>query len=158
MIEILNEGTLTEREETKSALPRNIRQIGDLSGDMRVYIEDYVKTYIKQLAAYGSQKEEALILYGSQEQIEDTCCYFVSGAVKVAEINSPLYNILFNQEDWKKINEEAALFFPSLSVLGWALLSMDEEFSSGYRVKATEEEFFGRQQPVFIEYSKTEKE
>lgn len=158
MIEILNEETVTHAKDTTSILPKNIRQIGDTRDDIKVYIEDYVMTYIKQLAAYDDEQEEAVVLYGSRQQIDETCYYFINGAVKVPKVNSPLQNTLFDQEDWTKINGDAARFFPNLSVLGWALLGMDEENSSGYRVKATQEEFFGEQQPVFVEYLKSERE
>jgi len=158
MIEILQEETKLDTEEATYTLPRNIRQIGDAGDDIKVYIEDYVMTYIKQMAAYGMSRDEALILFGNREWIDGTCYYFVSGAIKLPELSSPLYNMMFHQEDWKTVGEEASVFFPSLCILGWALLSMDGDFSSGYRVKATQEEFFGEDQPVFIEYSKTERE
>lgn len=158
MIEILNEETQKQKDDTATMLPRNIRQIGDTRDDIKVYIEDYVMTYMKQLAAYDSQQDEVMILYGSRMEVDGTCYYFINGSVKVDEVHSPLHNTLISQEDWKQINEDAAKFFPSLTHLGWALLGKDSEHSAGYRVKATHDEFFGEERPVFIEYIKSDRE
>ncbi|MBO6016359.1 MAG: LysM peptidoglycan-binding domain-containing protein [Lachnospiraceae bacterium] len=158
MIEISQQETRPEAEETSFSLPRNIRQIGEAGKERKVYIEDYVMTYIKQLSMYGRSKEDALILLGACEQIEETSCFFVSGALKVAEIASPLYSVHFAKETWNRACEEAMTFFPMLHILGWALISDDADFSSGYRVKATQEAYFHDSEPVFIEYIKAEKE
>lgn len=161
MIEIIKEETSEDRDRRKGegfSLPKNIRQIGEAEEDTKVYIEDYVMTYLKQLATYEADNEVVLILYGYQREITGIRYYFVSGAIRVREVNSCLYNILFNQEDWKKINEEATVFFQRLSVLGWALLKIEEADSSGHRVIGTHEEFFKSEQPIFIEYLIADKE
>ena len=39
--------------EPLSKLPKNIRQIGDRDDTVRLYIEDYVSTYLKRLFPSG---------------------------------------------------------------------------------------------------------
>lgn len=180
MIEILKEESLEERErrmttgkkqinmkkqdkdkgdkEEEALLPKNIRQVGDAGEYTKVYFEDYVMTYIKQQAAFGKDREDVLIFYGDKRRISGKTYYFVSGALKVEDVNSCLCPILFNQEDWKDINECARRFFSNLTVLGWALLCEGEELELKTRIMETQEEFFGDQQPIFMEYSKSEKE
>lgn len=157
MIEIIKEETL-EKREGAFGLPKNIRQIGDAQEGTKVYIEDYVMTYLKQSAAYTTEEDEAFVLYGNKMEIVGTSYYFVSGTLRVSKVNSCLYNLLFDEEDWKKINEEAALYFPSLSVLGWALLREEDTDMFDYRIAGTHERYFRKEQEVFFEYSKTEKE
>lgn len=139
-------------------LPKNIRQVGSVGEYTKVYFEDYVMTYIKQQAAFGKDREDILIFYGDKRKISEKTYYFVSGALKVEDVNSALYPILFNQEDWKDINECARQFFSSFAVLGWALLCEGEDLELKTRILETHEEFFGEEQPVFMEYSKSEKE
>ena len=180
MIEILKEESLEEREmrrttaaqqmavrkkekqngvaDKASLLPKNIRQVGDVGKHTKVYFEDYVMTYIKQQAAFGKDREDILIFYGDKREIDGETYYFVSGALMVEEVNSCLYPILFNQEDWKGINECARQFFSGFAVLGWALLCEGEDLELKTRILETHEEFFGEEQPVFMEYSKVEKE
>ena len=45
-------------------LPKNIRQIGMPEGNKRIYIEDYVMTYLKQLANPNSTFARGAILVG----------------------------------------------------------------------------------------------
>ena len=52
MIEVIYK---EEKQEAKNGenlfnLPRNIRQVGLTTGNMRIYIEDYVYTFLTRLA------------------------------------------------------------------------------------------------------------
>ena len=43
-------------------LPKNIRQIGDCKGKQKIYLEDYVYTYLKKLSADSSSGKAAILL------------------------------------------------------------------------------------------------
>ena len=65
MIEVIYK---EEKQEAKNGenlfnLPRNIRQVGLTTGNMRIYIEDYVYTFLTWLArnAVGSGKEQGCV-------------------------------------------------------------------------------------------------
>ena len=65
MIEVIYK---EEKQEAKNGenlfnLPRNIRQVGLTTGNMRIYIEDYVYTFLTRLArnAVGSRKEQGCV-------------------------------------------------------------------------------------------------
>ena len=68
MIEIVCKDRLQE-EEGKVCLPQNIRQIGSPRGRHKIYIEDYVYTYLKSMA----QKKEscAAVFLGKGQVIKD---------------------------------------------------------------------------------------
>ena len=64
MIEIICNGDdeakeKNEKNEKNTAIrrPKNIKQIGDVSSDRKIYIEDYAFTYIRSIA-YGTPQEE----------------------------------------------------------------------------------------------------
>ncbi len=58
MVRLCEHGKRSERSmEKESALPKNIRQIGDVRDEEKVYIEDYVMTYIRKKEA----KEEKIL-------------------------------------------------------------------------------------------------
>ena len=67
MIEIVKEGgsTVCKRE-----IPKNVRQIGVVKGKTKVYIEDYITTFMKQIST-RDDKPKALILYGDK-QVENS--------------------------------------------------------------------------------------
>ena len=52
MIEIIQETEKTE-DKQEAKLPRNIRQIGNPEKDFRIYMEDYVYTYLHPAQLYG---------------------------------------------------------------------------------------------------------
>ena len=45
-------------------LPKNIRQIGDTDQVVRLYVEDYVNTYLKRLYPAGNQTLRVGLLLG----------------------------------------------------------------------------------------------
>lgn len=53
-------------------LPKNIRQIGDTDQVVRLYVEDYVNTYLKRLYPAGNQTLRVGLLLGSTENY-DAC-------------------------------------------------------------------------------------
>ena len=53
-------------------LPKNIRQIGERDDIVRVYVEDYVNTYLKRLFPVGGQDLRAGLLLGNTEEHNST--------------------------------------------------------------------------------------
>ena len=62
-------------------LPKNIRQIGAPSGNRRIYIEDYVMTYLSQMANPNSSYARGAILVGETVGNSLGEVIFVSGAI-----------------------------------------------------------------------------
>ena len=56
-------------------LPKNIRQIGDTDQVVRLYVEDYVNTYLKRLYPAGNQTLRVGLLLGSTENYDGTPVY-----------------------------------------------------------------------------------
>ena len=76
MIEMVYRGSSKDgKEKGRSSLPKNIRQIGDAGKEKRVYIEDYVITFL--------EKTDCAILLGEVWQNGSMKCLFADGAVKV---------------------------------------------------------------------------
>ena len=68
-------------------LPKNFRQIGERDQVLKLYLEDYVNTYLKRLQpAKGADLRVGLLL-GSRETHEDIPFVFVDGALEM--IQSP---------------------------------------------------------------------
>ena len=69
-------------------LPRNVRQIGTTDQNYRVYMEDYVYTFLGRAAASGENKEEKerhlAVFMGETKWDAGTCYLFIRGAVLVS--------------------------------------------------------------------------
>ena len=74
MIEMVYRGTSKDGKE-RNSLPKNIRQIGDAGKEKRVYIEDYVITFL--------EKTDCAVLLGEVWQNGSMKCFFADGAVKI---------------------------------------------------------------------------
>ena len=67
--------------ERKIELPKNVRQIGDLEDRRKIYIEDYVITYLRRLAGEETLNSRVAILLGHSEQMDGLPYLFIRGAV-----------------------------------------------------------------------------
>lgn len=99
--------------------PKNIKQIGDVSSDKKIYIEDYAFTYINSIAYNSPQEEQAGVLLGELAKEENERCVFVKGVIKAALGDTSDTGIYFNENIWNKIYSDTEKYFPDLSVVGW---------------------------------------
>ena len=69
-------------------LPKNIRQIGDRDDVVKLYVEDYVNTYLKRLYPTGGQDLRVGILLGSTETYEGVPYIFIDGALEMEDVTA----------------------------------------------------------------------
>lgn len=140
MIEVIYDKNMEKREENEKngvdeqqqdkpvqtgiKLPKNIRQIGNPSGNKRIYIEDYVVTYLNYIARPGSTHARGAILLGETERTEVGDVIFISGAVDAQNLEFDMDESEFTQDVWTEIYEQVKEFFPELAVVGWFLSRM----------------------------------
>lgn len=101
-------------------LPRNIRQVGQIESDMRIYVEDYVMTYMKRVA--DGRENSVLILFGSTGPVEGINATFISGAVNATD-DIFIESDTIKGEVWDKIYEEGGKYFEGLNIVGWAYVT-----------------------------------
>lgn len=106
------------------ALPKNIRQIGSPTGSRRIYIEDYVMTYLKQLANPNSSYARGAILVGECKKGTEGKIIFISGALAAQNLELDLEESTFDDDTWELIYQEVKTYFPDLYVVGWFLSRM----------------------------------
>ncbi|MBQ7706815.1 MAG: LysM peptidoglycan-binding domain-containing protein [Lachnospiraceae bacterium] len=132
-------------------LPKNIRQIGSPSGDKRIYIEDYVITYLNYIARPGSTHARGAILLGEKKRSDVGDIIFISGAVDAQNLEFDMDECEFTQEIWADIYEQIKENFPDLSVMGWFLSRMG--FSTAINSKIEKlhfENFPGNDKVLYI--------
>ncbi len=102
-------------------LPKNIRQIGERDQMVRLYIEDYVNTYLKRLYPAGGQDLRAGLLLGSAEEHEGVPFIFVDGALEMDGVTREGENVEFTEEAWKRAYQSIEEKFPKRTIQGWFL-------------------------------------
>ncbi len=102
-------------------LPKNIRQIGERDQSVRLYLEDYVNTYLKRLYPKGGQDLRVGVLLGLSEEHDGVPYLFVDGALEMEEVTEHGEKVVMNEAAWKKTYQTMEEMFPKRVVLGWFL-------------------------------------
>ena len=100
-------------------LPKNIRQIGDTDQVVRLYVEDYVNTYLKRLYPAGNQTLRVGLLLGNTENYDGTPYIFIDGAIEMEDVEVSGERIEFSENAWKKAYRGIEESFPKRTVQGW---------------------------------------
>ena len=149
MIEIIgketgtNEMSVSYQENIR--LPKNIKQIGDVSGEKRIYIEDYAYSFVKSLKkpAFG-------ILMGriAHNQSAEYC--FVRGAV-LSEVNDSYSGYRFDEKIWGELYSQIDKFFPDMEIVGWFnIIDGMGEQELARLTKTHIDNFSGRMKSLFL--------
>lgn len=113
-------------------LPKNVRQIGDGSGEKKIYVEDYVVTYLNRLAESDGSKK-AILLGEIKEQHQ--CTYvFANGALEVD-------SFYMEEAAREALLEKMKTYFSGKRVVGWFMASEESPFT----MKKEIIEIFGRE-------------
>lgn len=124
MIEIIADGQATP----KIKLPRNLRQIGSPNGEHKIYVEDFVYTFLHPSRQEETGEAKAAILVGKQEQEEDISYYFVKGAFYIEGMEFEKGLPQFTEELWGYCYKQMKKYFDdedpdkSLQILGWTFI------------------------------------
>lgn len=125
MIEIIcnEENSDKSKQVTRGAAirrPKNIKQIGEVSSDKKIYIEDYAFTYINSIAYNNQSDSQAGVLLGENQTDGDEKCVFIKGIIK-AKLGTEVEEkgVYFNESVWNGIYSDVEKYFPDLSVVGW---------------------------------------
>lgn len=110
-----------DESKNQLKLPKNIRQIGRPDNKIKIYVEDYVVTYINQIAQESPLEERLAILLGENVSDEDTTVVFVNGAVAARNVNIQDEHIGFTSSVWSKIYDDIKKYFGETKVIGWFL-------------------------------------
>lgn len=102
-------------------LPKNIRQIGERDKVLKLYLEDYVNTYLKRLQPLKGSDLRVGLLLGSREMREDVPFVFVDGALEMDSVTQEGEKVAFTEDAWKKAYQEVEQMFPKRTVQGWFL-------------------------------------
>ncbi|MBE5964401.1 MAG: LysM peptidoglycan-binding domain-containing protein [Lachnospira sp.] len=118
MIEIVSNEVSKSSLEQKVApkLPKNVKQVGETDGNVRIYLEDYVMTYITNAAKKKKEKSCAGILLGESKEFEGVRYNFINAGMEIA------YEGEFNAELWREIYEDKNKHFPQKDIIGWYLI------------------------------------
>lgn len=98
-------------------LPKNIVQIGRPDKVHKIFVEDYVVSYIKQLNKACDGRAIGLALYGRHCEEEGCHYYFLYGASKIQGLEQR--GPYLSQADKEEIDETGKKYFDEYEFLAW---------------------------------------
>lgn len=101
-------------------LPKNIRQIGNMQGLVRIYMEDYVYTYLHGSGRAGWAHRGSIFL-GGRQQGNGQKYIFISGLVRIPDEAFTDGVPEFTDLIWGGIYQEMKQFYEDVEILGWGM-------------------------------------
>ena len=132
---------MMEESKKEWKLPKNVRQIGDGSADKKVYVEDYVMTFLEKISAEG--KSGKAILLGKVRNLEGQTYIFADSALQV-ESFSP------DSTAREELKKQAEKYFSDKQVIGWYQAAGESPFVMNGKMVEIFEREFGQENQVLI--------
>ena len=111
-------------------LPKNITQIGESDKHCKIYVEDYVVSYIKQINRLSCNKDMAVALYGRRKTENEVSYLFLYGACKLDFLQRETRHL--SQAQLQEIEKLRKKHFADFEFLGYRLLN--GEMVEGFHV------------------------
>lgn len=135
-------------------LPDNIRQIGESSDRCRIYIEDYVLTYIRKI--FQDKQDNSIVVFiGCEGKEAAAGSLFIYGAV---EIPMDPEHVIMQEEQWDMLFHLISEYFPYGRIMGWGCGVGIWNSEVDYRVRKMQEEQFAEESSVLFLADLSERE
>ena len=151
------EANQTDRIHTEFKMPKNIRQIGKSNNSKKIYVEDYVMTFAKQLPGEDYGACRVAVLVGQYVKQAQGRCIFVSGAVEVEGIDT-VSGIEFTNDHWTDIYENMKKYFVETEIVGWFIGGAGYLLEDKERILKAHIDNFAGQDKTLLTFDNMEKE
>lgn len=138
-------------------MPKNIRQIGKGNTQKKIYVEDYVMTFIKQLTSGEYSGCKLAVLVGQCIRLDNCRNIFISGAVEVKDIDTEA-GIFFNNDIWNSIYDDIKKYFADVEIVGWFIGGPGYLLDDEDKLLKVHIDNFAGQDKILITYDSIEKE
>ena len=144
--------------EMKRQLPKNVRQIGNVSDSSKIYIEDYVDTFFNQLCEKAEQEMQGAFLIGETVQEEDQDYIYVYGAIRMKEFIVKGKDFVIGEHVWKDACEKCKEYFGNAEILGWFITGGEHPLEVNHNIKKLHQKYFSREKSIFVTKNARDKE
>ena len=143
MVEIKSE------ENNTVQLPNNIRQVGTPGEKIKIYIEDYVMTYLNQMTGEKPALQKAALLLGEKVKKESTDIYFISAAVAVVPMEWKEDRFKLSSDEWTALYDKINHYFKNRHILGWFLSRPGQAAAADGEIEKIHSDNFKDKGPIF---------
>lgn len=138
-------------------IPKNVRQIGQVNDKKKIYVEDYVMSFIKKVGVKKDMSSELVVLLGQFVKINNCQCTFVSGAIEIKDV---IYedDLVFHNETWTDIYETIKKYFTNVEIVGWSIIRAGLPLNIDERIQKVHVDNFAGQDKTLLLYDSLERE
>lgn len=135
------DSNLYDREGGDFSTPARVKQMGGIENNVKIFVEDYVYTYLYQYGRSGGGKEKLAALIGRHYVVNGQETIVISGAIQGKATVQENGAERFSVETWEYIGAQMQKYFQGMSVVGWVhcqpgfgafLMAKDETFHREY--------------------------
>ncbi|MBR6542655.1 MAG: hypothetical protein IKT73_05555, partial [Anaerotignum sp.] len=135
------ENNLYERGEKDFETPARVKQMGSIENGLKIFVEDYVYTYLYQYGRSGGGKEKLAALIGRHYVVNGQETVVISGAIQGKETVQENGIEQFSENTWEYIGGQMQRYFKGMNIVGWVhcqpgfgafLMAKDENFHKEY--------------------------
>ncbi len=101
------------------SLPKNIKQMGNIDDSLKIYMEDYVFTYLQQYSKSSNGEERIAILVGDSYTIDGNDVLFINGAIKGEHTIIEDGMVKLTKKSFEYVNEQIDTYFKDSNIIGW---------------------------------------
>lgn len=146
------------KQNASGTLPKNIRQIGDSIGNTRVYLEDYVYTYLHTQNGQEEWDNGGFVLLGRLERNREYARYFISGLIRIKDSFFHEGILEFSDETWAYIYQEMKQYYDELEIVGWGQDVSNAPAGLTAEIERSHAQNFNIQKNVLLLLDRAEKE
>lgn len=106
-------------EQNNISLPKNIKQMGSIDDSFKIYIEDYVFTYLQQYAKCSNGEERIAVLVGDIYTIDSKKVLFINGAIRGEHTVLEDGMLKFTDQSFDYIDQQISTYFEGNKIVGW---------------------------------------
>lgn len=103
-------------------IPKNVRQIGNVSDNPKIYVEDYVDTFFAQICEKcskpGADPIGAFLIGDLQSGGEEEYVY-IYGAIQMHSLKMEGNEYIIDEDAWRHAYEDCKQYFEDGEMLGW---------------------------------------
>lgn len=130
--------------------PKNVRQIGNVCDSPKIYVEDYVDTFLNQLCDKTDEEPKGAFLIGEKGQVEGQDCVYISGAVRISEIVKNENQLNLTDAAVETGMKDCKEYFGNQSLVGWFLIDPSGKPGTDEELEKIQKTYFGEENTIFI--------
>lgn len=139
-------------------IPKNVRQIGNVSDSPKIYVEDYVDTFFAQLCEKAGEGPVGAFLVGDMQKTDEEEYVYIYGAIQMHDLKLSGSEYVLDEDTWKKGYEDCKQYFEEGEMLGWFVAHAGVPLTPEQSTVKLHKKSFSKKNSIFIMKDPVEKD